>query len=80
MVIHSGYGACVAGAMTALVTPFRDGEVDWLCLDRLVERQIEGSIDCLVVAGTTGEFRPTSDPDRPGRPFCVGSAPIGSFR
>ncbi len=55
MVIHSGNGSCVEGAMTALVTPFRDGEVDWPCLDRLVERQIEGNIDCLVVAGTTGE-------------------------
>lgn len=55
MVIDSGNGSCVEGAMTALVTPFRDGEVDWPCLDRLVERQIDGSIDCLVVAGTTGE-------------------------
>jgi len=43
------------GSMTALVTPFRDGEVDWKCLDELVERQIDGGVDWLVPCGTTGE-------------------------
>ncbi len=41
--------------MVALVTPFRDGEVDWAALDRLVDRQIEGGTDWLVPCGTTGE-------------------------
>jgi len=43
------------GAMTALVTPFRDGRVDDRALADLVEAQIAGGIDGLVPAGTTGE-------------------------
>ncbi len=43
------------GSMTALVTPFRDGAVDFSALERLVERQIEGGTDWLVPCGTTGE-------------------------
>ncbi len=43
------------GAFTALITPFRDGEVDVDALRDLVERQIEGGIDGLVPCGTTGE-------------------------
>lgn len=43
------------GAMTALVTPFHGGEVDWTRLDALVDRQIEAGIDWLVPCGTTGE-------------------------
>jgi 4-hydroxy-tetrahydrodipicolinate synthase len=43
------------GAMTALVTPFRDGKVDEQALANLVEEQIAGGIDALIPAGTTGE-------------------------
>lgn len=43
------------GAMTALVTPFHGGEVDWARLDALIDRQIESGIDWLVPCGTTGE-------------------------
>jgi 4-hydroxy-tetrahydrodipicolinate synthase len=43
------------GAMTALVTPFRDGRVDERALAGLVEEQIAAGIDALVPAGTTGE-------------------------
>ncbi len=43
------------GAMTALVTPFRDDAVDIDALRKLVESQIEAGIDALVVCGTTGE-------------------------
>ena len=48
-------GGHVHGSMTALVTPFRDGEVDWPCVDQLVDNQIEGGTDWLVPLGTTGE-------------------------
>ena len=44
-----------AGAMTALITPFRDGQVDFETLDELIEFQIEGGIDGIVPVGTTGE-------------------------
>jgi len=43
------------GAMTALVTPFRDGEVDARALEALVEAQIAGGINALVPCGSTGE-------------------------
>ena len=44
-----------AGAMTALITPFRDGQVDFETLDELIEFQLEGGIDGIVPVGTTGE-------------------------
>jgi 4-hydroxy-tetrahydrodipicolinate synthase len=43
------------GAMTALVTPFRDGKIDRAALEALVEEQIVQGIDGLVPCGTTGE-------------------------
>lgn len=45
----------IEGCLTALVTPFRDGAVDYEALTRLVEWQIESGIDGLVAVGTTGE-------------------------
>ncbi len=43
------------GSITALITPFRDGAVDWAALDGLIERQIATGSHGLVVCGTTGE-------------------------
>ena len=43
------------GAMTALITPFQEGEVDLETLDELIDFQIENGIDALVPVGTTGE-------------------------
>jgi len=43
------------GAMTALITPFQEGEVDFETLDELIDFQIENGIDALVPVGTTGE-------------------------
>ena len=43
------------GAFTALVTPFRDGQVDEIALRRQVRFQIDGGITGLVPVGTTGE-------------------------
>jgi len=45
----------IEGTMTALVTPFRDGQVDAAQLRRNVEAQVEAGIDALVPCGTTGE-------------------------
>lgn len=44
-----------SGAMTALVTPFREGRLDEARLKDQVEHQIKGGIDALVPVGTTGE-------------------------
>ena len=43
------------GVHTAIVTPFRDGEVDLDAFRALCRRQQEGGVDGLVVCGTTGE-------------------------
>jgi 4-hydroxy-tetrahydrodipicolinate synthase len=43
------------GVSTALITPFRDGEVDEPTLHELVEFQIAAGIDGLVPCGSTGE-------------------------
>ena len=43
------------GAATALITPFKNGAIDYESLDRLIEMQIAGGIDAIVIAGTTGE-------------------------
>ena len=44
-----------SGAFTALVTPFRNGEVDVEALENLVEFQIGQGVHGLVPCGTTGE-------------------------
>ena len=44
-----------SGACTALVTPFRNGEVDVEALEGMVEFQIHNGIHGLVPCGTTGE-------------------------
>lgn len=43
------------GAATALITPFRDGKIDFAALEELIEHQIGGGIAAILVAGTTGE-------------------------
>ncbi|MEE2877378.1 MAG: 4-hydroxy-tetrahydrodipicolinate synthase [Pseudomonadota bacterium] len=43
------------GSIPALVTPFKNGEVDRKAYAELIERQIEGGSGALVPCGTTGE-------------------------
>jgi len=43
------------GSAPALITPFRNGVIDYDTLDLLLERQIEGGSSAVVLAGTTGE-------------------------
>lgn len=43
------------GTYTALITPFREGEVDIPAFQALIERQIAGGVDGIVPVGTTGE-------------------------
>lgn len=49
-----------SGAMTAMITPFREGKIDESRLKEQVEYQIRQGIDGLVPVGTTGES-PTVD-------------------
>lgn len=43
------------GLGTALVTPFKDGKVDWDAYEALVTRQAASAVDFLVPLGTTAE-------------------------
>lgn len=43
------------GCGTALITPFKNGEVDFEALDKLVEDQIAHGVSALIAVGTTGE-------------------------
>ena len=52
------------GAATALITPFKDDKVDFEALERLIDMQLEGGIDALVINGTTGEPTTMSHAER----------------
>jgi 4-hydroxy-tetrahydrodipicolinate synthase len=43
------------GALSALITPFRDGAVDERALREIVEWQIQSGVDGVVACGSTGE-------------------------
>lgn len=43
------------GTYTAIVTPFKDGKVDELGLERLIRTQVRAGVDGIVPVGTTGE-------------------------
>lgn len=63
------------GVFPALVTPFRDGDVDEDAFVRLVERQIAGGVHGLVPVGTTGETSTLShDEHRRVVELCVKTA------
>lgn len=49
------------GTGTALITPFKDGKVDYFALTSLIERQISAGIDALIICGTTGESSTLQD-------------------
>ncbi len=60
------------GAMTALITPMKDGKIDFDAFAALIEDQIKNKIDALVVCGTTGESAALSDEEhRDLIKYCV---------
>ena len=44
-----------AGVHTAIITPFKDGSVDYASLEKVIESQIAGGVAGIVAVGTTGE-------------------------
>jgi len=63
------------GSFTALPTPFRDGALDFVALQRLVDFQLDNGTDGLVAAGSTGEGVALSPSERLAViEFCVGAA------
>lgn len=60
------------GAATALITPMKNGGVDYEKFAEVVEFQIKNKIDALVVCGTTGEASSLTDEEhRDLIRFCV---------
>ena len=51
----AGKGNQFAGLTVALVTPFRDGNVDEEALRKLVDFHVESGTNCISPVGTTGE-------------------------
>src|SRR5262245_36263860 len=51
----AGKGEMFAGLTVAMITPFRDGAVDFAGLKKLVDWHVEQGTDCLAPCGTTGE-------------------------
>lgn len=55
----------IKGLGTALITPFKsDGSVDYEALARLLDTQLTGFVDYLVVLGTTGEAATMTEKER----------------
>ena len=60
------------GAATALITPMKNGGIDYEKFSEVVEFQISHKIDALVVCGTTGESSTLTDAEhRDLIKFCV---------
>ncbi|MGQ9821614.1 MAG: 4-hydroxy-tetrahydrodipicolinate synthase [Thermogutta sp.] len=56
-------GEQFAGLSVAMVTPFRNGEVDYALLEEHVEFQVRAGTTCLCPVGTTGESPTLSHPE-----------------
>lgn len=53
------------GLGTALITPFtQNGQIDFEALKRLLDKQIAGGVDYIVVLGTTGEAATMSEDEK----------------
>ena len=73
----------LSGVLTALITPFKNGDIDWTSLKRLLKFQVDGGVSGFVVSGTTGESPTLSDDEKKklfdfvrtetGRPIVMGT-------
>lgn len=52
------------GTATAIITPFKNGEIDYEAFGRLLEDQIANGVNAIVVAGTTGECSTLTDEEQ----------------
>ena len=60
------------GSGVAIVTPFKDGKVNLSSFGRLIDRQIAGGTDAIIVCGTTGEAATMTTAERQEAiAFCV---------
>ncbi|MDR0552987.1 MAG: 4-hydroxy-tetrahydrodipicolinate synthase [Holosporales bacterium] len=55
----------ITGTITALITPFKNnGAIDFVALERIIRLQIEGGVNGILVAGSTGEGLLLTDEER----------------
>ncbi len=60
------------GAATAIITPFKNGKVDYEAFGKLIDWQIDEGINAIVAAGTTGEGSTLTDAEhKEVIKFCV---------
>ena len=60
------------GAATAMITPFKNGGVDYEAIEKIIEWQIAQGIDAIVAVGTTGEGPTLTDEEHKAViKFCV---------
>ncbi len=52
------------GICTAMITPFKRGEIDFESFARLIDRQLDAQVSALLVCGTTGEPCTMSDDEK----------------
>ena len=52
------------GVATALVTPFKQGTVDFAVMNQLLDLQLAAGVDAVVVCGTTGEASTMTDNEK----------------
>lgn len=52
------------GLSVAMVTPFREGQVDWEGVDRVLDHLLDGGVDGVVPSGTTGEGATLTESER----------------
>ncbi|GAB4165785.1 MAG: hypothetical protein Tsb006_5300 [Rickettsiaceae bacterium] len=43
------------GTLTALITPFKEGKIDFHSLEKIIKQQVEARVDGVVIGGSTGE-------------------------
>ncbi|MBK6932980.1 MAG: 4-hydroxy-tetrahydrodipicolinate synthase [Saprospirales bacterium] len=53
-----------SGTGVALVTPFKNGRIDWDSLEKIIEHVIAGGVEFLVSLGTTGESATTTEAEQ----------------
>ena len=68
------------GVATALITPFKNGEIDYEALFKIIEMQIESGIEAFVIGGTTGECSTLDDEERTELYYRAKAAIAGRVR